>query len=294
MTLNNTLANGYKNSSTPITNGYHNPHGAYQPYTTKPTDSNNNSPRSTGASIPVPPHMGAMVPPPLHREYVEKDRQVFSSVAPQRTHHLAAQAMNIHHSSPSALPGYDRNPSDLANYPHIHPQFPMTYPSHPTRQPPMMPQQPPPSNPPYYPYPQFTNEVIANMAAYHQQMMNSLIRMSMHNPPAPHMPQYPNYPYTQPHVMPPNHMPNVTMPQSPYGAHSSPSVCHPNSMGATKPQPPPPDQTYAEFKNPQSPRHNLYKNLCGLFNRNSVERVLLSHPKENDPKRLAKFCLELD
>lgn len=290
--INNTQANGYKNGSTPISNGYHHPHGAYPQYPTKSTDSNNNPPRSTGAPIPMPQHMGAMVPPPLHREYLDRDRQALSSLAPQRTH-LAAQQMNIHHSSPSALPAYDRNASDLQNRPSVHPQFPMTYPSLPARQQPMIPQQAPPANPSYYPYPQFANEMMANMAAYHQQMMNSFIQMSFQNPPAPHMPRYSNYPYTQPHVMTPNHMP-VPMPQSPYGPHSSPPMCHPNSMGPTKPQQLPPDQSYAEFKNAQSPRHNLYKNLCGLFNRNSVERVLLSHPKENDPKRLAKFCLELD
>jgi len=45
------------------------------------------------------------------------------------------------------------------------------------------------------------------------------------------------------------------------------------------------------LSNPQNPRFNLYKNLCGLFPRNVVEEVMNSHPDTDEPKRLIKLCL---
>nr|CAB3267874.1 probable ribonuclease ZC3H12C [Phallusia mammillata] len=40
-----------------------------------------------------------------------------------------------------------------------------------------------------------------------------------------------------------------------------------------------------------NPRHNLFKNLCGLFPRVIVEKVMGEHPEMREPKRLIKLCL---
>lgn len=45
------------------------------------------------------------------------------------------------------------------------------------------------------------------------------------------------------------------------------------------------------LSNPQNPRYNLYKNLCGLFPRQVVEEVMNSNPGTDEPKKLIKLCL---
>jgi len=51
----------------------------------------------------------------------------------------------------------------------------------------------------------------------------------------------------------------------------------------------PTDQSLGD---PENPRHNLFKNLCGLFPRVTVERVMSLHPELSEPKKLIKLCLE--
>lgn len=46
------------------------------------------------------------------------------------------------------------------------------------------------------------------------------------------------------------------------------------------------------LSNPNNPRYNLFKNLCGLFQRQVVESVMNSHPEIRDPKLIVQMCLQ--
>ncbi|XP_002125834.4 uncharacterized protein LOC100183892 [Ciona intestinalis] len=64
----------------------------------------------------------------------------------------------------------------------------------------------------------------------------------------------------------------------------------------SSPHPHPPDvghrpHTSYPLDSPQNPRHDLFKNLCGLFPRVTVEKVMNCNPSVCDPKSLIKMCL---
>nr|XP_039262291.1 endoribonuclease ZC3H12A-like [Styela clava] len=281
-------------------------------YPTYPFNENNS--HSTGAeqqnANPMQPGIGHLAPPSLHSQ---TRRNVASSAIHQQHPHLAT--MNMPHSSPPAVM-YDR--SYLGQQTGAMGGFNnMTYPSFHQQQVPPLPQYPPQP-----PYPQNHDAMMQWHQAMmqHHMLMSQMGSMQSHANSQPHMGYQYGFPQSRLPMMPPtslsnpNNLPNSGNRMVPHMGGRDPIYENANRQPYSSPVPlnhqqnliqrqvhpqlPPIQQNSVpqgpSFTDPSNPRYNLFKNLCGLFNRNTVERVMKQNPNENDAKTLAKMCLDMD
>lgn len=257
-------------------------------------------------------------------------RNVVSSTSPHQ-HHLQQRMHLQHHSSPPAISVYDqgsfmgqRQPPNQPNqmfqnmtYPSLGQQF-QNYPMHHSyyksngsNQPQQM----------MYPYPRMMQQ----QQQQHPSMYmgpamgqdGSMLPTTTQSMPQIANPAYQSYLYQQqeftsrmmapgslttaphPNMDPIFESPNRQVFSSPNPGNAN-QMLHrqslPNHHGSPVKLPlnHHPQVSQPMFKDPSDPRFHLYRNLCGLFSRSTVEKIMLLHPHESDPKRLAKYCLEID
>jgi len=103
--------------------------------------------------------------------------------------------------------------------------------------------------------------------------------------------------YSRQHI----HSQPIVYSSYPYAQHNTRSISMQSNHHSyqqqvtpnTYPQPIHIPPTMSNLNNPQDPRHNLFKNLCGLFSTPIVESVMLANPDVSEPKRLIPIIMKL-